>query len=396
MVDPNDPQRSPTYAAMIESMDDAVGTLLDTLDRLGIADNTIIIFASDNGGNMYNEVDGTTATSNAPLRGGKATMYEGGVRGPAVVVYPNVVRKGLTQRRGDSELRLLPDVARDAFHRTTDRANVRWDQHRAGACGESVGSRSHLHLLSAQPGHPRLVAAGGQRSSRRLETDPHLLRRRRTDSIAGSCSICATTSANNTTWPIKFPERVQELDALIEAFLVDTNAVLPTPNPKFDPSKYRPELEGKGALKGGANAAEEAKSHRPRSSNRPPAKPVAGWRPEGTCELAIENGSLVVTSSGGDPHLSYELPKAVSEQTLTLHFTMISNSSGQGQIFWQEQGVTPAFYRDRSKPFHVQHDGQSHDYAIEWSPANPVLAVRIDPSAGTGRDAVVQHQADRR
>ena len=63
---------------MIESMDDAVGTLLDTLDRLELADNTIIIFTSDNGGNMYNEVDGTTPTSNAPLRGGKATMFEGG------------------------------------------------------------------------------------------------------------------------------------------------------------------------------------------------------------------------------------------------------------------------------------------------------------------------------
>ncbi|HYW79000.1 MAG TPA: sulfatase, partial [Thermoguttaceae bacterium] len=92
-IDPNDPQRSPTYAAMVESMDDAVGTLLDTLDRLQVADHTIIVFASDNGGNMYNEVDETTPTSNLPLRGGKATMYEGGIRGPAVVVYPGVVEK---------------------------------------------------------------------------------------------------------------------------------------------------------------------------------------------------------------------------------------------------------------------------------------------------------------
>jgi len=77
-VNPADPQRSGTYAAMIESMDDAVGTLLDALDRLNIADNTIIIFTSDNGGNMYDEVDGTTPTSNAPLRGGKATTFGGG------------------------------------------------------------------------------------------------------------------------------------------------------------------------------------------------------------------------------------------------------------------------------------------------------------------------------
>ena len=59
-ANPKNPQRSPTYVAMIESMDNAVGTLLDALDRLRIADRTIIIFASDNGGNMYNEVDGTT------------------------------------------------------------------------------------------------------------------------------------------------------------------------------------------------------------------------------------------------------------------------------------------------------------------------------------------------
>jgi arylsulfatase A-like enzyme len=93
-VNPADPQRSPTYAAMIESMDDAVGTLLDALDRLQIADNTIIIFTSDNGGNMYNEVDGTTPTSNAPLRGGKATMFEGGTRVPCVIVWPGITAAG--------------------------------------------------------------------------------------------------------------------------------------------------------------------------------------------------------------------------------------------------------------------------------------------------------------
>ena len=93
-VDPRDPQRCPTYAAMVESMDDAVGTLLDAIDRLGLTERTIIVLASDNGGNMYNEVEGERPTSNSPLRGGKATMYEGGVRGPCVVVWPGVVERG--------------------------------------------------------------------------------------------------------------------------------------------------------------------------------------------------------------------------------------------------------------------------------------------------------------
>ena len=60
---------------MVESMDDAIGTLLDTLDRLKLTDKTIIVYFSDNGGNMYNSIDNTTPTSNSPLRGGKAMMF---------------------------------------------------------------------------------------------------------------------------------------------------------------------------------------------------------------------------------------------------------------------------------------------------------------------------------
>jgi hypothetical protein len=64
---------------------------------------------------------------------------------------------------------------------------------------------------------------------------------------------------------------------------------------------------------------------------------------------------------------------------------MISSSSGQSQVFWQEQGVAPAFFRDRSEYFHAHHDGRPHQYAVEFSPANPVLAVRIDPSGAPGK-----------
>ncbi len=64
---------------------------------------------------------------------------------------------------------------------------------------------------------------------------------------------------------------------------------------------------------------------------------------------------------------------------------MNSNSKGKGQVFWQEKGVAPAFFRDRSKSFDVQHDGEAHQYRINWSPAQPVAAIRIDPSSGAGK-----------
>jgi phosphoglycerol transferase MdoB-like AlkP superfamily enzyme len=59
-IDTTKALRSPTYAAMVHSMDDAIGKLLDEVDRLGMADRTAIIFISDNGGNMYSCVNETT------------------------------------------------------------------------------------------------------------------------------------------------------------------------------------------------------------------------------------------------------------------------------------------------------------------------------------------------
>ena len=167
------------------------------------------------------------------------------------------------------------------------------------------------------------------------------------------------------------------MDALIEAFLVDTGAVRPLPNPQFDPAKYRPELEGKAKLKGGGAAA----NRRPKV---PRGKPVAGWQPLGTCRIAWKEGTLVITSSGGDPHVSCSLPKPVSPQALTLRFKLNSNSSGNGQVFWHEQGVAPAYFRERSVNFDVQHDGADHEYAVEFTAKNPVQGIRIDPSRGSG------------
>jgi arylsulfatase A-like enzyme len=78
-----------TYAAMIKSLDDQVGRLLSHVDSLGLAENTIIVFLSDNGGAVYN---GTT--DNAPYRGGKLTNFEGGLRVPFMMEWKGRIKPG--------------------------------------------------------------------------------------------------------------------------------------------------------------------------------------------------------------------------------------------------------------------------------------------------------------
>jgi len=85
----SDGHNNPTYAAMIESVDEGVGSILDKLDELGLADNTLVFFFSDNGGVVG-------ITSMEPLKGGKGMLYEGGVRVPLVVRWPGEVKPGST------------------------------------------------------------------------------------------------------------------------------------------------------------------------------------------------------------------------------------------------------------------------------------------------------------
>ncbi|MDA0725971.1 MAG: sulfatase-like hydrolase/transferase, partial [Verrucomicrobia bacterium] len=86
-------QDCPIYAGMIESMDDAVGMVLKKLDQLGLADNTIVCFTSDNGGVSSGDA---YSTSNLPLRGGKGRQWEGGIREPFYLKAPGVTKPGST------------------------------------------------------------------------------------------------------------------------------------------------------------------------------------------------------------------------------------------------------------------------------------------------------------
>jgi arylsulfatase A-like enzyme len=84
---PGKNHKNAKYAAMIKAMDNAVGTVLDTLDELNLAENTIVIFTSDNG--PMGDI-----SSASPLRGSKGMFYEGGIREPLFIRWPGTIKPG--------------------------------------------------------------------------------------------------------------------------------------------------------------------------------------------------------------------------------------------------------------------------------------------------------------
>lgn len=94
------------YAAMVESVDDSTRDILETLDQLGIADRTVLIFTSDNGG-LDN---GGNPTDNAPLRSGKGYPYEGGIRVPFLVRWPGVTPAGSVSDQPVCSIDIFPTI----------------------------------------------------------------------------------------------------------------------------------------------------------------------------------------------------------------------------------------------------------------------------------------------
>ncbi|GAB4034057.1 sulfatase [Spirosoma gilvum] len=96
-------KNNPELAAMLESIDDGVGQIMATLNELKLTDNTLILFTSDNGGEL-------NVTSNAPLRGGKSELYEGGIREPFIAYWPGFIKAGSVSRQVINTLDIYPTL----------------------------------------------------------------------------------------------------------------------------------------------------------------------------------------------------------------------------------------------------------------------------------------------
>ena len=309
-VNPDDPQRSPTYAAMVESMDDSVGKILDALDRLGIAERTAVVFFSDNGGNMYSSVDGTVPTSNKPLRGGKATVYEGGVRVPCIVNWPQLTKPG---SRSDAiiqstdfyptflELLGLKAQPGQVFDGTSIAGVLRGQP----LVREAIFT--YFPHSPKVPDHlpPAVAVHSGDWKLIRVfhegDRGAHAYQLYNFKSDLGETNNLAAQQ----------PARVKQLDALIEKFLTDTKAVVPKPNPAYNP----------------AATTEDA----PATKTAASTDPLGGWKAR-ACDAVVKDGVLTVTGKNVMPFLGLAAGKMGG--STVVKFRARSAAGGAGKVEW--------------------------------------------------------------
>lgn len=227
---------NPLYAGLLEELDQSVGRVMKAVDAAGLAEKTLVLFLSDNGG-IEHEQSGRVVTSNRPLRGEKGTLYEGGIRIPAIARWPGRVPPG-------SECH-TPAITMDVYPTLTELGDV---QPLAGQPQDGVSLAAMLrnpeakiardtlfwHLPHYHHGTPAsAIRQGGWKLIEFYETDSVQLYRLDSDPSEERDLAAAE------------PAKVAKLRADLAEWRTQVNAQMPVANPNHDPARASELAKGK-------------------------------------------------------------------------------------------------------------------------------------------------------
>ena len=230
-----------TFAAMVESMDASVGRVMGKLEELGIDDRTIVFFMSDNGG-LARKIQGAphlkrakhcvASTTNAPLREGKGSPYEGGIREPWIVKWPGVVRPGSTCS--------VPVISVDFYPTILEMIGARGDP------DHLLDGVSIVPLLKGTGGLPReavywhyphynITGEAGVRPHGIVRAGRYKLIEFYEDRRAELYDLERDLGEKHDLAD-EMLERVESLRKMLYGWLESVDAQMPVPNPNYDPA----------------------------------------------------------------------------------------------------------------------------------------------------------------
>jgi len=218
-------QDHPIYAGMMAALDDAVGVVLDSINDSGVADNTVVIFTSDNGG--VSSGDGY-ATSCLPMRGGKGRQWEGGIRQPFYIHWPGVAVGGTSD---------VPAIGMDFYPTILEIAGIPLmpKQHVDGVSlvpalkGESLPARSLFWH------YPHYGNQGGEPSAIIIEQNWKLIHYFEDDRM--ELYDLSNDVGEQKNLSTQQPDRVTKMQSTLESWLNEVAAERPSKNPAYDATK---------------------------------------------------------------------------------------------------------------------------------------------------------------
>jgi len=343
-ADPDNLQTNPVMGAMIETLDDNVGRVLDALERLGLCENTLVIFTSDNGGNMYSFVEGVEATNNAPLAAGKGNIYDGGHRVPLIVSWPGKIAQGVTSDAVVSSVDYFPTIL-EVTGRSQPESQVcdgvsLWPVLKGREPEPAREIFCHFpHMPPATGTLPATSVRHGDWKLLRFYGDgPGRSDRLELYDLAGDMGESHNLAESQ-------PDRAAHLNGLIEKHLADTQALVPEINPAYRPS-------------------------------------ALGWTGNKDAKLTRVDGLLRIESTGNDPWIRTSFFPRTSGK-ITVELRMRSNAAGRGTVYVGTQD-NPVYGPQRLKNFEIRHDGKWHAYRVDIVLDSRLKSLRIDPGQSPG------------
>jgi len=231
------PQRHPLTAGLIEQYDAAIGKVLNAINSLGIADNTIIVLGSDNGGWVWpSGIKDLNMSSNAPLRSGKSSIYEGGTRVPLVIIWPGHIKPGSSTNALFTGTDFYPTVLDMIGEKPTP--------------GAAIDGISQVPVLLGKPATREVVCYipfpgrdyEGPGAWIRKGDWKLLIRFDRNQDFSDKLELynLKTDVGETENIALKYPKKVKELENKLRTQLKEYKAVLPVKNPKFDSNAKKP------------------------------------------------------------------------------------------------------------------------------------------------------------
>lgn len=307
-TDPRGLQGNPIMASMLKSVDECFARILDELDKRKLTDNTIIIFYSDNGGNTHENKPGDSQpkesdfmkdwrkwagdrppTNNSPLRGSKGDLYEGGTRVPMMWAWADHIKGGTVSDSVVGHIDIYPTLLELAGIDlpAPEKQLIDGESLAPVLFGKAqLGRKAFFNYFPSRADYGAVTVVSG---------DYKLIRWFNPESPRELYNLREDIGETKDLAEM-MPGKVRELDASIGGFLKDTHALVPKPNPNYNPND-----------------------------------PLEGWQARG-CKATVADGVLTMAAEGAEAFLGQALKN--TKGPLTVKMRVRSSMGGEGLVKW--------------------------------------------------------------